>query len=297
MSGIWRCCALGLSFLAGCGEVVLKQEGAGGASARGAAQLSADQLSPISASVAAVAAPAEAERAGEGKPDVVRKIVYKADLDLVCDDFSGVVGRLESLVSASGGFVADSRLFGSSGQPRRGEWKLRLPVGRFDALLTDLKQLAEVRSAHTTSDDVSEEYYDVDARIRNKQQEEARLLRLLDDRTAKLEEVLSVEREISRVRGEVEQLQARLRLLSNLTELATVTVRIEEVQGYHPETAAGFTVRLARHVRQSVEALFGVIQGAAIGLAVLLPWLLPLGASVLVGRSLVRRLRLSTRRA
>jgi hypothetical protein len=234
--------------------------------------------------------------AGENEQAVVRKIVYRADVDLVCDDFVAVVERLESLISASGGFVADSRVFGSSGAPRRGEWKLRLPTARFDTLLADLKKLAEVRNAHVTSDDVSEEYYDVDARIRNKQQEEARLLRLLEDRTAKLEEVLSVEREISRVRGEVEQLQARLRVLSNLTELATVTVHIEEVQGYHPETAASFTVRLTRSVRQSLETLFSVAQGTAIGFAVALPWLVPLGASLAFARLLLRRLRLSGRR-
>lgn len=291
MRRLRRGCALGLILLAGCGETGSKQDVDARFSFAQRAESPADESSRLPAAVAG-AAPAE-QLAGENQPTVARKIVYKADIDLVCDDFSEIVARLESLVSASGGFVADSRLYGSSGKPRWGDWKLRVPVGRYDTLLADLKKLAEVRSAHTTSDDVSEEYYDVDARIRNKQQEESRLLRLLDDRTAKLEEVLSVEREISRIRGEVEQLQARLRVLSNLAELATVTVRIEEVQGYRPETEAGFTVRLVRGVRQSLEVLFSVVQAAVIALAVALPWLLPLGVSLLLARSVMRRFRLA----
>ncbi|HWB13467.1 MAG TPA: DUF4349 domain-containing protein [Pirellulales bacterium] len=284
MKGIYRCCAAGLSLFAGCGEAGFTPRAANSvASPARVAWSPAEESSPSAA--------AAGQLARENEPAVVRKIVYTAEVDLVCDDFPDVVQRLESLVTASGGFVADSRLFGSSGTPRRGEWKLRLPTARFDTLLADLKRLAEVRNVHITSDDVSAEYYDVDARIRNKQQEESRLLRLLDDRTAKLEEVLSVEREISRVRGEVEQLQARLRVLANLTELATVTVRIEEVQGYRPDTEASFAVRLVRSVRQSLQTLLGASQAAAIAFAVALPWLLTLGAFLLLARAVLRRLR------
>jgi hypothetical protein len=293
---VWQCCSLGFALLVfGCGRGATtfeaRKEFVSNTPARTAA---ADQFSLLAAQAPAAAVQA----AGKGEADaVVRKIIYKAEVDLVCEDFGTVVERLESLATAAGGFVADARQFGLSGQPRSGEWKLRVPTGRFDGLLADIKKLAEVRSAHTMSDDVSEEYYDVEARIRNKQQEEARLLRLLDDRTAKLEEVLSVEREISRVRGEVEQWQARLRVLSNLTELATLTVRIEEFQGYRPETSATFTVRLVRSVRQSLETLLSAGQRTIIALAVLLPWFALLSMAVLMTRSVVRRFLRRTRSA
>ncbi|OYV85528.1 MAG: hypothetical protein B7Z73_13390, partial [Planctomycetia bacterium 21-64-5] len=171
-------------------------------------------------------------------------------------------------------------------------WKLRVPSGRFGELLANIKNFAEVRSAHVTSDDVSEEYYDVDARIHNKQHEETRLLRLLDDHTAKLSEVLSVEREISRVRGEVEQLQARLRVLTDLTDLATINVRLYETQGYHPDTAASFGLRLTRGVQQSLESLLAVTQSVLIALVVALPWLVALGVPLIVALKLLRRSRL-----
>lgn len=286
----WRCCALVLTLACGCGREVTNFE-AGRGIRLGARErtVAVEPFSQLAADAPAVA-PAAMQAAGDADAKaVVRRIIYKAEVDLVCDDFAAVVGRLESLASGAGGFVADASQLGLAGQPRSGEWKLRVPTGRFDGLLAEIKKLVEVRSARTTSDDVSEEYYDVEARIRNKQQEEARLLRLLEDRAAKLEEVLSVEREISRVRGEVEQLQVRLRVLSNLTDLATIIVRIEEVRGYQPDTAATFSVRLVRGVRQSLETLLTVAQGAVIALAVALPWLVLLAVAIVMTRSVVRR--------
>ncbi len=90
-----------------------------------------------------------------------------------------------------------------------------MPVDRFDSFVSAVSQIGEVRTNHVGSQDVTEEYYDIEARIRNKQEEEKRLLKHLADSTGKLEDILSVERELTRVRGEVEQMQGRLRFLAN----------------------------------------------------------------------------------
>ena len=78
------------------------------------------------------------------------------------------------------------------------------------------------------------EYYDLEARIKNKQQEETRLLKHLADSTGKLEDILAVERELTRVRGEIEQMQGRIRYLGNLSALSTVTLNVTEVRNYTP---------------------------------------------------------------
>ncbi|HET6879446.1 MAG TPA: DUF4349 domain-containing protein [Pirellulales bacterium] len=290
MNTTWRSCALTLAILlAGCGKSSLEPP------QRTASYSAGDVESEVSALRSAAMMPADskpAETPPEGSADgVTRKIVYKADVELLCEDLATVAQRLETLATSAGGFVADAQLVGASGEPRWGTWKLRVPTGRFDGLLAEIKALAEVRSARTTSDDVSEEYYDVEARIRNKQQEESRLLRLLEDRTAKLDDVLAVEREIARVRGEVEQAQARLRVLANLTDLATITVHIQEVYGYQPETAAGFGARLTRSIQQSWESLVGALEALVIALAVTLPWLAVFAVPPTAAILLVRRWR------
>lgn len=284
MDTIWRWCVLGFMFttLASCGTA--GPSASSNELSADAANLAQPAAAPRDAAI--LAAPAEADAGG-----IARKIVYRANIELVCERITAIAERLESLATAAGGFVADAQLVGSSGEPRWGTWKLRVPVGRFDGLLTEIKKLAEVRGVQTTSDDVSEEYYDIEARLHNKRQEETRLLRLLDDRTAELEHVLAVEREISRVREETERLQARQRVLANLTELATITVRVHEAIAHPPEMAAAFGVRLKRGVQQSLTSLVGALQAFVIGVAVSLPWLVVFSLPLIAAAILARRCR------
>ena len=88
--------------------------------------------------------------------------------------------------------------------------------------------LAELQNRNEDSQEVTAEFYDVQVRIRNKQREEERLLEHLADSTGDLEDILTVEKEIARVRTEVEQLQGRLRVLQDQTSLSTVTLRIHD---------------------------------------------------------------------
>ena len=109
-------------------------------------------------------------------------------------------------------------------------WKIRVPVEKFDSLLAILTQLGELQQTHTESEDVTQEYYDIEARIANKQKEEKRLQKHLDESTGKLEDILAVERELTRVRGEIEQMQGRIRYLSNITALSTITLTATEIK-------------------------------------------------------------------
>ena len=170
-------------------------------------------------------APAGAEKAQDAVPTVQpRKIIYNAQVELVVEDLSSVVNDLTSLVKSHGGYVAETDVSGSAGGQRRGVWKVRVSVDRFDAFLTEVTKLGELQKNQVDSQDVTEEFYDIEARIANKQQEEKRLLKHLSESTGNLEDILAVEREISRVRGEIEQAQGRLRYLANVSALSTVTV-------------------------------------------------------------------------
>ncbi|MCP4593514.1 MAG: DUF4349 domain-containing protein, partial [bacterium] len=170
-------------------------------------------------------------------------------------------------------FVAQSNVTGSRGSPRSGQWTIRVPVARYEEFLTAAQEFGEARRVSSNSKDVSEEYYDVEARIRNKKREEERLLKLLEDSTGKLEEVLAVEREIARVRGEIEQMEGRMRVLNDLTALTTVNLNVDEIKDYVPEQAPTYTTRVRRSFEASITAMASLAQGLSILLIVLLPWL------------------------
>jgi hypothetical protein len=201
-----------------------------------------------------------------------RKIIFTARIESVVENFDDVPARLAELVKKADGYVADSTLSGSTGRNRSGTWKVRVPVVRFDDFVNAAKGIGELVSANTQSQDVSEEYYDVDARIRNKTKEEERLLKLLDDRPAKLEEVLTVERELSRVREEIERMQGRLRVLTDQTTLTTVEITIREMQNYEPPQSPTFAKRIGRAFSDSTTAIISLLEGTMILIVRLAPW-------------------------
>lgn len=229
---------------------------------------------------------------GQDSVTARRRIVYRADVELAVEHFDPVPQRIESIVQSHDGFVSDSTLSGSPGQPRSGHWTIRIPVARYSDFLAAVRELGEVRRVRSTSDDITAEFYDTEARIRNKQVEEQRLQKLLTDATGELEEVLAVERELSRVRGEIEQAQGRLRVMKDLTELTTVSVAVTEIKNYTPQQAANFATRVRRTWQHSIAGMVVTAQSVALLAVALVPWLpLPLlmGLALLFVRRLGRR--------
>lgn len=207
--------------------------------------------------------------------DATRRIIFNADLDLVVDDFAGVPGRVADLARRHGGFVAESSIHGSAGEPRDGRWTLRIPAASFDPLMQDAESLGQVRSTTSSSEEVTAQFVDLQSRLRNKLAEEQRLARHLETSTGDLEDILLVERELSRVRGEVEVFQGRLNVLTDLTSMSTVTVRIEEIKDYTPAPTQepGFAQQAGRAWAGSVSALGDAARGVALAAVSVAPWL------------------------
>jgi hypothetical protein len=226
---------------------------------------------------------------------VDRKIIYTANVELAVEDFSGVSDRVIALVKQFEAYVANSGLSGSSGENRRGTWTIRVPVARFDAFVGAAKGLGELIKVDTSSRDVSEEYYDVDARIRNKTKEEERLLKLLEERPGKLEDVIAIERELSRVREELERMQGRMRVLADQTSLTTVELSIVEIRDYEPPQAPTLATRIRRTFGESLATLQMAGETmllAAVGMAPWMPVAIVIAAPFVV---LARRHRQATK--
>jgi len=207
------------------------------------------------------------------KAVIDRKIVYNADVHIIVEDLETGEKKLKELITQHAGQIASSDLRGSAGSQRTGRWKVRIPVASFEAFKAQVEKIGNLERSSTNSSDVTEEFYDVEARLKNKKVEETRLINHLEKTTGKLSDILEVEKELSRVRGEIEQMQGRMNMLSNLTSLTTIDVNIREVKNYVPPTAASFGDDASRTFSNSWAMLKQTGRRVMLNLISVVPWL------------------------
>lgn len=219
-----------------------------------------------------------------------RKIIYTTDLRLSVQSFGAAADKLEELVEAApGAFIARSEVAAASGSARSGQWTIRVPVERRQHLVAALMKLGDLQQGKRDSKDVTEEYFDVESRIKNKKIEEERLLEHLKRSTGNLQEILTVEREVTRVRGEVEQAQGRLHMLANLTALATVSVHIVERAANVSEKPVSFAATISQTFFGSFNGVVTVGKALILVVVAVFPWLVTLALFVGLPFWLARR--------
>lgn len=156
------------------------------------------------------------------------RIVRTATLRLVAANFDRIRPAVDRILQNIGGFAGTLTASNRPGEPRSISGTLRIPSFRFDAALAELRQLGRVTEESQNAEDVTATVADLDARLSNARVTEKRLTEVLQRRTGDVGDVLEVEREIARVRGEIEQMEAQRKQLDRRIEYATLTLEIVE---------------------------------------------------------------------
>jgi hypothetical protein len=154
------------------------------------------------------------------------KIVRTVNLTMVTKDFAAVRPAIDRVLHDVGGFVGTIQV---SGEGRSGSLgaTMRVPATRLDAAVTALRGLGRVLDETQSGDDVSEQVRDLEARLINSRNTEKRLTDVLRNRTGDVSDVLQVEREIARVREEIERMDAERTTLEGRVSYATITLRVD----------------------------------------------------------------------
>ncbi len=212
------------------------------------------------------------EAAGLGlEPVEERMIIWTGDVSLIVKDAEESLEEVEAIAKDLGGYVVNSSSWYQDEQ-LRARLTIRVPAGEFDAAMSRLKELAiRVENRNISTQDVTEEYTDLDARLRNLEATETELLELLTEvreRTSKAEDVLAVHREVSNIRGQIEQVKGRMQYLEKMTAMATINVELIPdvlakpivVAGWRPTgTAANALRTLVRTLQRIVDAALWLI--------------------------------------
>jgi len=155
-------------------------------------------------------------------------IAQTASLTIVAKNYDEASAAIERMASERGGYVERLDARAQTGNARALSASLRIPAKELDGFLKDARKLGHVDEESRSNEEVSAQYVDLQARLHSAQATEKRLLELLGNRTGRLSDVLDAERELARVRSEIERMQAQNAILIHRVSYATVQVELSE---------------------------------------------------------------------
>lgn len=225
-----------------------------------------------------------------------RLIVRNGELGIVVGDAEQASGRIQRIAEGAGGYVTNTNLYRAS-DVLQGTITVRVPAEKFDPVMADIKSVgSRSENERVTSTDVTEEYTDLNARLRNLEATEKELLALLTttrEKSGKADDVLAVYRELTSIRENIERIKGRINFLDKSTAMATLVVTLLPSPTSRPIVDDAWAP--LQTARDAFRAMLLMLQGlvnAAIWVAILgAPVLLLVGVPLAVLVWAIRRWR------
>ncbi|RME97108.1 MAG: DUF4349 domain-containing protein, partial [Chloroflexi bacterium] len=191
----------------------------------------------------------------------VRVIIYTGNISMVVKDTEESVQAISQLAAEQGGYVSGSNVY-QSGEVLRGTVSLRVPAERYAAVMEQLRAMAlRVERESSNTEDVTEEFTDLQARKKNLEVTENALQSLLNERqrVGSTSDILEVQRELTQVRGDIERIEGRMRYLANQAALSTINIELIPDVLYQPITVAGW--QPSGVAKEALQSLIDTLQG------------------------------------
>jgi len=212
-------------------------------------------------------------------------IARVANLRVVVPKFEAARASLDAILGRYHGYAATLEVSTTEGSARTITASLRVPAAQMGPALADLKALGRVENESQSGEEVTEQHADLVARLKNSRETEVRLQDILRTRTGKVSDVLEVEQEIARVRGEIERMEAERKGLEHRVDFATVSLSLIEeykakLDSSAPSRGTQLRNSLITGLRNASDSFFALVLFLAEALPVLFVWLLilsPLG--------------------
>ena len=223
-----------------------------------------------------------------GIPPVSQKVIKSASvsIEVRVGTFDDRFQQATLVASRHGGFVESSQT--ASGKLRSGTLVVRVPADQFESALGELKGLGRVESQKISGQDVTAQFVDLQARLRNWEAQETVLLRLMAKSTS-IDESLKVQRTLQDVQLAIEEIRGQLRVLTNQTDFSTIALSVAEVGAIRPKHKPRSGLALAWH--QALHGFVAVIAAVVVGVGYLLPIGILALLAVLIGWLVFRRVR------
>jgi Domain of unknown function (DUF4349)/Putative zinc-finger len=225
---------------------------------------------------------------GNGPVDFQQPMIARTvSLSIMVKDFAGARANLDVILARHHGYAAQLNASTAENAARSLNGSLRVPAGELSATVGELKALGRVQNESQGGEEVTQQHADLVARLKNSRETERRLQAILAERTGKISDVLAVEQEIARVRGEIEQMEGEQKSLEHRVDFATVDLNLNEeykAQLVIPPLSAGNRLHnaLVEGYRNASETLLGIVLFFAEYTLTLVIWAMILGFPIVL---------------
>ncbi len=204
-----------------------------------------------------------------------QKIIFRSDMMLETEKFDETLKKIEAKVRETKSYIETANISGDTRYPedlRYASFVIRVPAKSFEAMKKEAVNWGHMISSNTSSEDVTKQYIDTEARLKTLQIQEERLLALLN-KAVKLDDIILLESRLSDVRYQIENYTGSLNELNALVDYATIAIDVREVKSVtvNPEN---FGQKLAETLKDSLRQLGKLAENGLIALIYLIPYIL-----------------------
>ncbi len=212
--------------------------------------------------------------------EIDQKIIKTGTLSVVVDSADDSAATVQEIAESAGGYVSSVSLRELTDGSKSGSVQIRVPAEEFDTVLSQIKDASLVVERETVStQDVTEEYIDISARLSNSQAQETRYVEILDIATT-VEEIMQIEEALSWVRSDIESYQGRIDYLDSQTGFSTITVSLSEEPII---TIGGKEFRPGTTIKEAAQAFVALVQWSINAII----WIAIIGGGILIPLAII----------
>lgn len=188
-----------------------------------------------------------------------RMIIRTGTMNIETDNFADDEKKISEAAIKFTGYITNTSSNINAGGKKQGSISVRIPSDKLDAFISEVSNLGKVMSQNISGNDVTEEYIDIEARQRTQKELENRLLQLLNEKTAKLTDVVEVEEKLSSVRENIERSEGRMKFLKDQSAFSTLTISLFEPSLLQTSSGGGFFYEIGEGFKRGMEGFTEIL--------------------------------------
>ena len=204
--------------------------------------------------------------------NVTKRMVVKSGMmSMEIEKYDEAALRVNDITKKFGGYISKTTSSQNNSGKKQGTLAIKVPADKYEDLISEVSGIGKVMNQNINANDITEEYIDLEARLKTQKELEERLLKLLADKTARLTDVVEVEQKLASVRQVIESIDGKMRFMRNQSEMSTLTLSLYEPAILTTSSGGGFFYELGQGIKKGLSGFTNILAGMITIIIALLP--------------------------